>query len=266
MVDNIFDLTAENYAEIVPACRFCQFLTLMHELDLNGDEKILDVGCGPGVLTVEIAKRLKAGCITGLDLSDNMLRLAEKLAKEHLVENVRFEKGDALNLHFPKETFDVVISTSVFHWVKDPKKFLLELHRVLKKGGKLGLTSRGPDSYREFWHAFEAVAKRYPEYFPENSLTAYMGVRIYSDHELEKELEPVGFVTKKRFVLTVQGPVTLQSYLKRINAVTGDIYLQSVPEAKRDVIREQIEEILKSDGGGELKATECASFIIAVKV
>lgn len=263
--DNIFDLTAEEYAQIVPSCRFCQFLTLIHELELKGDERILDVGCGPGVLSVEIAKRLKSGHITGLDLSEKMIALAKNLAKDHLLDNVRFEKADALNLRFPEGAFDVVISTSVLHWVKHPQKFISEIYRVLKKGGKLGLTSRGPDCYREFLQAFSAVTRKYPQYFPLDSPSAYMGVRIYSDDELEKELEPVGFKIKKRFVLTVQGPVTPQSYLKRVNAVTGEIYLASVPEREKETIRREIEERLKSNGR-ELKATECASFVIAFKV
>jgi ubiquinone/menaquinone biosynthesis C-methylase UbiE len=263
--DNIFDSTAKEYARIVPACRFCQFLTLIYELDLEGDERILDVGCGPGVLSVEIAKKLRAGHITGLDLSENMIALAEGLARDHLLDNVRFEKGDALKLQFPPESFDVVISTAVLPWVHDPRRFLLELHRVLKKGGKLGLISLGPEIYREFMHAFETVMKRHPQYFPDDSPGSYLQAKIYSDDELESELKAIGFKVKKRFVLSLEEPVTPESYLKRINAITGETHLRGVPEEKRETIRGDLKEIL-SGNREELKATECSVFVIAVKI
>ncbi len=262
---NIFDSTAEEYAKIVPACRFCQFLTLIYELDLRGDERILDVGCGPGVLSVEIAKRLKSGHITGLDLSENMIALAQALARAHLLGNVRFERGDALNLHFPEGSFDVVISTAVLPWVKDPRRLLLELHRVLKKGGKLGVISLGPKIYQEFMRALENIAKKHPQYFPASSPATYLGAKIYADSELEGELEPIGFKIKKRFVLSLEEPVTAESYLKRINAITGESYLQTVPEAKRGTIREELEEMLHGNRE-ELKATECSIFVTAVKL
>ncbi len=265
MVDNIFDLTAEEYARIVPRCRFCQFLTLIYELDLKGDEKILDVGSGPGILSLEIAKRLKSGHITGLDLSENMIRLAQRLAQDHLLDNVKFEKGDALDLHFPEESFDVVISTAVLPWVKSPKKLLLELHRVLKKGGKLGLISLGPEIYQEFMNAFEAMIKIYPRYFSAGPLSTHLGAKIYSENELLGELEPIGFKTRKRFVLSLKEPVTPEAYLKRINAITGERYLESVPETEREIIRETLMEKL-SEHKEDLKATECSIFIIAAKV
>lgn len=61
MLDNIFDLTAEEYVQLVHRCRFCQFFTLIYEADPEGDEKTPDVGGGPGVLSLEIAKKLKSG-------------------------------------------------------------------------------------------------------------------------------------------------------------------------------------------------------------
>jgi ubiquinone/menaquinone biosynthesis C-methylase UbiE len=262
--DNIFDSTAKDYARIVPARRFCQFLTLIYELDLKGDERILDVGCGPGVLSVEIAKKLGAGHITGLDLSENMIALAESLAKDHLLDNVRFEKGDALELQFPVESFDVVISTAVLPWVDEPGRFLLEVHRVLKKGGKLGLISLGPEIYREFLHAFQAVVKKYPQYFPAGSQETYHQAKIYSDNELERKLKVIGFRTKKRFVLSLEEPVTPESYLQRINSITGEAYLQSVPEEEREAVRKELKQMLNGPRE-ELKATECSVFVIAVK-
>ncbi len=262
--DNIFDSTAKEYARIVPACRFCQFLTLIYELDLTGDERILDVGCGPGVLSVEVAKKLKSGNITGLDLSENMIALAEGLAKDHLLDNVRFEKGDALSLHFPEGSFDVVISTAVLPWVDDPGWFLLEVHRVLKKGGKLGLISLGPEIYREFLDAFRAVVKKHPQYFPAGSPATFHQAKIYSDNQLERKLKVLGFKTRKRFVLSLEEPVTPESYLKRINAITGETYLQSVPEGKREAVRRDLKQMLNRHQE-ELKATECSVFVIAVR-
>ena len=140
----------------------------------------------------------------------------------------------------------------------------MEVHRVLKKGGKLGLISLGPEIYREFLHAFRALVKKYPEYFPAGSQETYHQAKIYSDNELERKLKVIGFKTKKRFVLSLEEPVTPESYLQRINSITGEAYLQSVPEDKREVVRKDLKQILNGHRD-ELKATECSVFVIAVK-
>lgn len=103
----------------------------------------LDVGCGSGALTIACAKRNPKSTMVGCDIwrgsykSEFSKELCENNAKLEGRENVRFEEGNAANLPFEDESFDVVTSNYVYHNIrgKNKQKLLLETFRVLKKGG-----------------------------------------------------------------------------------------------------------------------------------
>ena len=103
----------------------------------------LDVGCGSGALTIACAKRNPKATMVGCDIwrgsykSEFSNELCENNAKLEGRENVRFEEGNAANLPFEDESFDVVTSNYVYHNIrgKNKQKLLLETFRVLKKGG-----------------------------------------------------------------------------------------------------------------------------------
>ncbi|MBW2030013.1 MAG: class I SAM-dependent methyltransferase [Deltaproteobacteria bacterium] len=98
---------------------------------------ILDLGTGPGYLPIQIAKRAAGISIRGVDLSKRLIRMAQLNALgEGLDNRVRFEIGNASNLRFEDETFDMVLSTGMLHMVKDPVKMLRESYRVLKQGAE----------------------------------------------------------------------------------------------------------------------------------
>ncbi len=95
---------------------------LLDQLALQGDEKVLDVGCGRGLLAIGAAKRLKTGKVTGIDvwnpqdLSGNSADSAKENAKaEGVADRVRFESGDARKLVYPENHYDVVVSANALH-------------------------------------------------------------------------------------------------------------------------------------------------------
>lgn len=120
---------------------------LLDQLALQDDEKVLDVGCGRGLLAIGAAKRLKTGRVTGIDvwnphdLSGNSVDAAKENAKaEGVADRVRFESGDARKLVYPDSHFDAVISANALHTLGDDRlreQALRELLRVLKPGGRL---------------------------------------------------------------------------------------------------------------------------------
>ncbi len=124
---------------------------LIDSLALTGDEKILDVGCGRGLLLIGAAKRLGGGKgggkATGIDiwstddLSDNSPDAVKQNAKiEGVSDRVRIETGDARKLVYPDANYDVVMSSLAIHNIpeKDERKQAIrEMWRVLKPGGKL---------------------------------------------------------------------------------------------------------------------------------
>lgn len=103
---------------------------------LKPDMKILDVGCGPGTITVDLAaNHVPQGHITGLENAAGVLVQARDLAKEKGVTNVDFVEGDANALTYADDTFDVVLCHQVLQHVKDPVGILREMRRVAKTGG-----------------------------------------------------------------------------------------------------------------------------------
>ncbi len=100
--------------------------------------KVLDAGTGPGTLARDIARSLPQLQVYGVDLSEDMIKLAREHAKrEQVEERVHFDVGDVAQLPYPDHSFDVVVSTiSMHHWhqLEQP---LRELFRVLRPGGRV---------------------------------------------------------------------------------------------------------------------------------
>lgn len=102
---------------------------------LKPDMKILDLGCGPGTITVDLASYVPQGHITGLERAGDVLNQARSLAKEKGVTNIDFVEGDANALDYPDGTFDVVVCHQVLQHVRHPVGILKEMRRVAKVGG-----------------------------------------------------------------------------------------------------------------------------------
>jgi len=96
---------------------------------------ILDIGSGPGTITVDLAAYVPEGHITGLERAADILTQARALAAEQGVSNIDFVEGDANDLDFPDGTFDVVVCHQVLQHVRDPVGILKEMRRVAKVGG-----------------------------------------------------------------------------------------------------------------------------------
>jgi arsenite methyltransferase len=109
--------------------------------DLGEGETVLDLGSGGGIDVILSAKRVgESGLAYGLDMTDEMLALARKNAAEAGVRNAIFLKGVIEQIPLPAESVDVVISNCVINLSPDKPVVLSEIGRVLKPGGRIGIS------------------------------------------------------------------------------------------------------------------------------
>lgn len=96
---------------------------------------ILDVGCGPGSITINFAALVPQGHVIGLDRAPEAFLKAQKTAEARQIKNIEFQVGDAYALNFPDNTFDIVHAHQVLQYLSDPVRALKEMRRVAKPGG-----------------------------------------------------------------------------------------------------------------------------------
>lgn len=100
---------------------------------------LLDVGCGPGTITVDLAERLAPGRVVGIDASTDIVAQATALAEKNGVDNVEFRAEDVYALPFDDDTFDIVHAHQVLQHLGDPVAALREMRRVAKPGGLIAV-------------------------------------------------------------------------------------------------------------------------------
>lgn len=107
---------------------------LLKSCHLTGAETILDIGCGHGLLTSELAELVPNGKVIGIDYSEDMICYA---TKNYAQPNLIFRQMNAEEINFPGEKFDVIISTFCIQWVPNKSKVFHAIARHLKENGQI---------------------------------------------------------------------------------------------------------------------------------
>jgi len=134
----------------------------VRRLSLAPGSRVLDVCCGSGASALAAAETVSAdGQVVGVDLAERLLELARAKAAQRQLMNVRFEVGDLLSLNYPSESFDAVICVFGIFFVPNMTDAVRKLWRLLKRGGKLAITTWGPNLFEPlnsaFWNAIRNV-------------------------------------------------------------------------------------------------------------
>lgn len=132
-------------------------------LDLRDAERVLDVGCGNGKITAEIAARMPQGSVVGVDASADMVHFA---GSHFGSSTLRFQVADARSLPF-REEFDLVVSFNALHWVPDQDHALLSIWQALKSPGsaQLRLVPDGKRKSLETVIEETRLSPRWADYF-----------------------------------------------------------------------------------------------------
>jgi len=106
---------------------------------LSSGMSLLDVGCGPGNITADLASRLGDGTVVGVDLSEEVIGAAKSQFENEAQPNLSFEVANVYDLRFADRTFDTVYAHQVLQHLSKPVDALFEMRRVLKPGGTLAV-------------------------------------------------------------------------------------------------------------------------------
>ena len=132
--------------------------SVIETLNLKGNEHILDLGCGDGGLTLELAAKVPNGQVTAIDASDGMLAAA----KNHTVENITFQKMDINHLEL-SDTFDLIFSNAALHWIKDHQHLYRQLWPLLNPQGKIRINMASTNNCPNFLKAVRDTMQN-PDY------------------------------------------------------------------------------------------------------
>ena len=145
---------------------------------LRAGARLLDCGCGPGSITVDLAETVAPGGVVGIDIRDDALQQGRSLAHERGVANVTFHKASAYQLPFREGSFDAVFACAVLQHLRAPGAALEEIRRVLVPGGVVGVvdgsspvTFRSPTSpLLDKWDRLRALEREHNAGRPSDAL------------------------------------------------------------------------------------------------
>ena len=135
---------------------------LIESLELAGDERVLDLGCGDGALTAQMAKCVPRGQVIGVDASPGMLNVA----RQYQAENLQFQLLDIENLSYDSE-FDLVFSNATLHFLRDHSNLLRNIYRALRNGGVVRCNFGADGNCVHFFQAVRETmdSDRFASYF-----------------------------------------------------------------------------------------------------
>lgn len=208
---------------------------VLERLPLQGDELVLDAGCGSGRVTEMLAERLPQGRVIAVDASPSMVDAARERLGDRV--EVRVMDLEALEL---EEPLDAILSTATFHWIADHERLFARLHAALRPGGRLVAQCGGEGNVRGTREAATTVGAREP-FAP--YMQGWDGPWNFSSAELaERRLLAAGFTQAHCWLhdVTVYPPEP-REFLRTVNLGS---HLLRLPKDLREPFVDAVHEIV----------------------
>lgn len=169
-----------SHAGVYKMCRK-DYPDILAEIKKEPFKRLVDIGCGTGPMITLLAEEFPESHYTGIDLTPAMI----EVAKQKHLPNAEFVVGDAENLPFEPDSFDVAICSESFHHYPNPQAFFDSVYRVLKPGGKLILRDVTFNSRLIRWYCNRIE-------LPALNKIGFGDVRIYGREEVQAMIEKSG--------------------------------------------------------------------------
>ena len=192
-------------------------------------ERILDLGCGDGQLTLRLSS--SGAQVAGIDASPEMVASAR-------VRGVQAEVGNAEALPYPDAAFDAVFSNAALHWVRDQEAMLAQVHRVLRPGGRFVAEMGGHGNIAAIRVAFLAALARHGLAGREDGVNYYPAAAGYT-----RRLERHGFRVERIAHFPRPTPLGEEGMAGWLRMFRKGV-LDSLPEAMRSVVINETEDLL----------------------
>lgn len=210
---------------------------VLERLPLEGHERVLDVGCGTGRLTADIAARVPSGRVVGIDRSPAMLQTAAPWLREHARGTV-LVLADAAALPF-RRAFDAVFSGATFHWVHDHAALFRSIITVLRPGGRLVAQCGGGPNIAQLLGRAERLMRdgsfspffedwTDPTYFADiGSTTRRLSAAGFVDVDVSLEEAPTPFEGPEAFQEFI-ATVCVRHHVARLPAAERTVFLREL--------------------------------------
>ncbi|WP_028058834.1 class I SAM-dependent methyltransferase [Candidatus Solirubrobacter pratensis] len=193
---------------------------VLDRLDLTGDERVLDAGCGTGRVTAALVERLPRGEVVAVDGSQAMV----DETKARLGDGVEAFAADLVELELERPV-DAILSTATFHWIGDHERLFARLHAALKPGGRLVAQCGGAGNVATLLEAIAAVG--HPAFAGWDGPWNFATTR-----ETKARLEAAGF--RDVWTWPQHVPVAPEDPREYLTTVMLGSHLERLPEHERD--------------------------------
>jgi ubiquinone/menaquinone biosynthesis C-methylase UbiE len=249
-MEGIFNSFADTYDDIAEKSMVLFTDRLLRDIQIPDNPVVLDVGCGTGIATFALLKRVQEhGKFYGIDISPKMITLARAKAVNLGYKNVEFRKGDAEHLDFPESTFDLIVSNQAFLFLPNKQKALNEIFRVLKPMGQTALLFFAKQTAHEIEEIYDRIRNRHPDYVLPESLRL---IDLEETHEL---FDKAGFQKTRIFAIHQIDHIDVSKYYAGVDApaafwrvnMSSDVSSELIKKVRKEIREEMVR--AKTDTG-----------------